>query len=84
MSANSIGDDVHIRHCTTFGLRERNDTTGKPVIEDRVDIYAGACILGDVTVGHDSVVGANCVVTRDVAPHTTVAGIPARQINIKA
>lgn len=82
LGAVSIGNDVHIRHNTTFGLLNRSETTKKPLIEDRVDIGVGACILGDITVGHDSVVAANSVVVRDVAPHTTVSGIPARRINL--
>ena len=82
LGAISIGDDVHIRHNTTFGLLNRSETTKKPVIESRVDIGVGACILGDVTIGHDSIVGANSVVIRDVAPGTTVSGIPARRISL--
>jgi len=84
LGAESIGDDVHIRHGTTFGLLDRSDNTKKPVIEDRVDIGVGVCILGDVTVGHDSVVGANSVVVRNVAPNTTVFGVPARRVNLGA
>ncbi len=84
LGAESIGDDVHIRHNTTFGVLNRSETTKKPVIEDRVDIGAGVCILGDVTVGHDSVVGANSVVVRDVAPNTVVFGVPARRVNLGA
>lgn len=83
LGARSIGNDVHVRHGTTFGLLNRQNTDEKPIIEDRVDIGAGACVLGNVTVGHDSVVGANSVVVRDVDPHTTVFGIPARRINLE-
>lgn len=83
LGARSIGNDVHVRHGTTFGLLNRQNTDEKPIIEDRVDIGAGACVLGNVTVGHDSVVGANSVVVRDVDPHTTVFGVPARRINLE-
>lgn len=82
LGAQSIGDDVHIRHNTTMGLLSREDTAAKPIIEDRVDIGSGACILGDVTVGHDSVVGANSVVVRSFPPHTTVFGVPARPVKV--
>ena len=72
----------HIRHGTTLGLLKIKETKKKPVIEDRVDIGTGVCILGDIKVGHDSVIGPNSVVVRDVAPNTTVMGIPARRISL--
>ena len=44
-----------------------------PNIEDNVVIYAGATILGgDVTIGHDSVIGGNVWLVHSVPPHTTV------------
>lgn len=53
----------------------------KPItIETNVWIAAGATILGGVTVGENSVVGAGAVVTKDVPPNTFVAGVPARVI----
>ena len=79
INAVSIGDDVCLRHNVAIGIARR-DAEGCPVIEDRADIYTGACIAGSVTVGHDAVVGANTVVTMDVAPNTTVVGNPARRI----
>ena len=78
LHARSIGDDVHIRHNTTFGVVRRDHNREIPIIEDRVDIACGVCILGAVSVGHDSVIGANAVVLSDVPPHSVAVGIPAR------
>ncbi|MCB1355078.1 MAG: hypothetical protein KDK53_00770 [Maritimibacter sp.] len=83
LGAISIGDDVTIRQNTTMGVLHKDDKWKKPIIEDRVDIGSGACILGDVTVGHDSVIGANSVVARSFPPHSTVFGVPARRVNVK-
>ena len=79
LGALAIGDDVQIRHNVTMGLADHGDPlTALPLIEDRVLIGAGACILGPITVGHDSVVAANAVVIHDVPPYSVVGGIPAR------
>jgi serine O-acetyltransferase len=79
IGARSIGDDVHIRHNTTFGILSRKDLDGKPIIGDRVEIGLGASILGPVTVGDDCVIGPNSIVIRDVPPGSIVMGVPARQ-----
>ena len=79
LGAESIGDDVHIRQNTTFGVARR-DRVGKPIIQDRVDIGCGACILGRIVIGHDAVIGANAVVLDHVPPHAVAVGIPARII----
>jgi serine O-acetyltransferase len=84
LGARAIGDDVHIRHNTTLGLANRHENTRKPIIGNRVDIGAGACILGAVTVGEDCVIGANSVVMRDLPPGVTVFGVPARPVSLKA
>jgi serine O-acetyltransferase len=39
-----------------------------PVLEDRVTMYAGATILGRITIGHDAVIGGNVWVTENVPP----------------
>jgi serine O-acetyltransferase len=78
LGARSIGDDVHIRQNTTFGVARRSEPTAKPMIGDRVEIGCGAVLLGHIRIEHDSVIGANSVVTRDVPPHSLVVGVPAR------
>ena len=82
IGARSIGDDVTIRQNTTMGVLSKEDLNAKPMIGARVDIGAGACILGHTTVGDDAVIGANAVVTRDVPPGALVGGVPAKIIRI--
>lgn len=79
LTALEIGNDVHIRHDTTFGP-VRGDSGALPVIEDRADIGSGACVLGAVTVGHDATIGANSVVLKNVPANSSVLGVPARII----
>ncbi|HKQ70103.1 MAG TPA: hypothetical protein VJT73_12230 [Polyangiaceae bacterium] len=80
LTAKAIGDDVVIRHNTTMGIAHRSDLKKRPTIEDGVDIGAGACILGDVVIGRNSIVGANAVVINSFPPNSRVAGVPARPI----
>ncbi len=83
LNARSIGNDVHLRHATTFGpLRAVNADRleALPVIEDAADIGSGACVMGAVVVGRDAKVGANTVVVESVPPGSTVFGVPARVI----
>jgi serine O-acetyltransferase len=80
LHAERIGDDVHVRQNTTFGIARRDRLHELPVIEDRCDIGCGAVVLGPVTVGHDSAVGANAVVVKDVPPHSLAVGVPAEVI----
>jgi serine O-acetyltransferase len=81
--AQAIGDDVIIRQNTTFGIVRLSQLQDRPVIGNRVEIGAGAVILGPVEVGDDAVVGANAVVVRDVAPGSVVGGVPARVIGTR-
>jgi len=81
LTARSIGDDVVIRHNTTMGIARSDQKSKRPTIQDRVDIGAGACILGDVTIGHDSVVGANAVVVDSFPPGSRIGGVPARSLH---
>ncbi len=74
-SGVEIGDDCLVFHGVTIGT---GPTPGVPKIGSRVDIYVGACVLGGVTVGDDVMIGANCVVTRDVPSGSVVLSTPAR------
>lgn len=59
----------------------RTDLVIRPVrVEDGADVGTGAVLLPGVTVGRGSIVGAGAVVTRDVAPLSIVAGVPARHV----
>lgn len=73
----TIGDGCIIRQGCTLGLRRLDDLTAAPVLEERVELGAGSVILGRVRLGAGARVGANAVVLDDVAPGTTVWGIPA-------
>ena len=72
-----FGDDCVIRNGVTVGLRNTGER-GSPVIGNRVDVGAGAKILGSICIGDDVAIGANAVVLTDVPPHSIAVGIPAR------
>ncbi|HCN29421.1 MAG TPA: serine acetyltransferase [Verrucomicrobiales bacterium] len=78
-----IGANCNIAQHVTLGLKSREPRMGCPVIGDRVYIGPGAVIIGAITVGSDSAVGANCVVTKDVPAHAVVAGVPGQVISMR-
>jgi len=71
-----IGDDVTLYHGVTLGGTTWEKTKRHPTIGDGVIVGAGAKVLGAITVGQQSRIGANSVVFRDVPEHSTVVGIP--------
>lgn len=73
-----IGDDVLIYQGVTLGGTGKDSGKRHPTIEDRVTIGAGAKVLGNITIGSDSNIGAGSVVIDDVPEHSTVVGIPGR------
>jgi UDP-2-acetamido-3-amino-2,3-dideoxy-glucuronate N-acetyltransferase len=86
-----IGDGVFVGHGVTFvndlrprATNARGELQGdgdwglcETVVENGASIGSGATILGGIRIGADALVGAGAVVTKDVAPGTTVAGNPA-------
>ncbi|MBN2406064.1 MAG: acyltransferase [Elusimicrobia bacterium] len=77
----SIEDDVIISHRVTVVAHDRSRLMVAPIlIQKGAFIGTGSIVLPGVTVGHNSVVGAGSVVTKDVNPYTVVAGSPAKII----
>jgi UDP-2-acetamido-3-amino-2,3-dideoxy-glucuronate N-acetyltransferase len=88
----TIGDGVFVGHGVMFVNDKRPAATAATgelqteaewtllptVVEDGASIGTGAVILGGVTIGAGALIGAGAVVTRDVEPGATVAGVPAR------
>lgn len=77
-----IEDDVSILHEVTLGGTGKESGNRHPIIRSGVLIGAGAKILGRVEIGTGAKVGAGSVVLNDVAPHNTVAGVPAVVVGV--
>ncbi len=75
-----VGDNVSLLHSVTLGGTGKEDEDRHPKIGDGVLIGAGAKVLGNITIGCCSRIAAGSVVLKDVAPNTTVAGVPARVV----
>ena len=73
-----IGDDVMLYHGVTLGGRTRGAGKRHPTLADGVAVGAGAKILGPITIGAGSVVGANAVVTADAPDDSVLVGVPAK------
>ncbi|MCD8024050.1 MAG: serine O-acetyltransferase [Candidatus Gastranaerophilales bacterium] len=71
-----IGDNVLIYQGVTLGGTGKEAGKRHPTIGDRVTIGAGAKVLGNITIGSDSNIGAGSVVIDDVPEHSTVVGVP--------
>jgi acetyltransferase-like isoleucine patch superfamily enzyme len=83
-----IGDGCQIGHQVVFATidhgidpdRRHDVMASEIVLERNVWVGSHATILRGVTIGHDSIIAAGAVVTRDVPPMTVVAGVPARPV----
>ncbi|HLI58767.1 MAG TPA: serine O-acetyltransferase EpsC [Solirubrobacteraceae bacterium] len=78
-----IGDGVTLYQGVTLG--GTGFATGKrhPTLQDNVTVGSGAKLLGPITIGHGSKVGANSVVIHDVPPNTTVVGNPGHPVRVE-
>ncbi|HET6251997.1 MAG TPA: hypothetical protein VFE47_30205 [Tepidisphaeraceae bacterium] len=80
LHAARIGNDVHIRQNTTFGIARKDHLHELPTLEDGVDLGCGVAVLGNVTIGRESVIGANAVVLKDIPARSVAVGVPAKVI----
>jgi serine O-acetyltransferase len=78
-----IGANVTLYQGVTLG--GTGFATGKrhPTVQDNVTIGSGAKLLGPITVGHGSKIGANSVVIHDVPPNSTVVGNPGHPVRVE-
>lgn len=72
-----IGDDVMLYHGVTLGGRSTAREKRHPTLGNDVTVGAGAVLLGPVTIGAHSVVGAQAVVVNDADAYSVITGIPA-------
>ena len=73
-----IGKNVTIYQGVTLGGTSWRKEKRHPTVDDNVIIGASAVVLGPITIGHDSKIGACSVVVQNVPPHSTVVGVPGR------
>jgi serine O-acetyltransferase len=78
-----VEDDVSMLHGVTLGGTGKQCGDRHPKIRRGVLLGAGAKVLGNIEVGEGAKVGAGSIVLDDVAPHTTVVGVPARPVGPK-
>jgi serine O-acetyltransferase len=73
-----VGADVTLYHGVTLGGTSLAKGKRHPTLGDRVVVGAGAKILGAITIGEDSRIGANAVVVKSVPPNSVVVGVPGQ------
>ena len=75
-----IGDNVSLFQGVTLGGTGKETGQRHPIVQDGVLISAGAIVLGPITIGSNSKIGAGSVVVHDVPPNSTAVGVPARVV----
>ena len=73
-----VGADVTLYHGVTLGGTSLAKGKRHPTLGDRLVVGAGAKILGAITIGEDSRIGANAVVVKSVPPNSVVVGVPGQ------
>lgn len=79
IAAKEIGKNCWVNQQVTIGFKGKE----APLIADNVRIHCGAKVLGGISIGENSVVGAGAVVVKDVPSNVVVGGVPAKIIKQK-
>jgi len=84
---SEIGNNVTLYHNVTLGgiapsinSNDQRNMKRHPTLEDNVVVGSGAQILGPITIGKNSLIGSNSVVTKNVPEKSVMAGIPAKRV----
>jgi len=84
---SKIGNNVTLYHNVTLGgiapsinSNDQRNMKRHPTLEDNVVVGSGAQILGPITIGKNSLIGSNSVVTKNVPEKSVMAGIPAKRV----
>ncbi len=77
-----VGDNVSFLHNVTLGGTGHEQGDRHPKVHSGVLLGAGASVLGNIEIGEGAKIGAGSVVLKNVRPHTTVAGVPAKEIGL--
>jgi serine O-acetyltransferase len=80
---SEIGDFVTLFQEVTLGGTGKEKGKRHPTLKDHVVVAAGAKVLGNITLGEHSKIGANAVVITNVPPHSTAVGVPARVVTLR-
>lgn len=75
-----IGNDVTIYQGVTLGGTGKEKGKRHPTLHDNVLVATGAKVLGSITIGENSKIGAGSVVLKEVPPNATVVGIPGKVV----
>ncbi len=75
-----IGDNVTVFQGVTLGGTGKEKGKRHPTIKDNALIATGAKVLGSITIGENSKIGAGSVVLKEVPPNSTVVGVPGRVV----
>lgn len=79
IAARSIGENCHINQQVTIGYNGSESS----IIGNNVTVTAGAIVIGNVSIGDNSIIGAGTVVTKDVPERAIVVGSSARTLRVK-